>query len=370
MSAPGESAGGAGAGPATGIGPGGPPHTAFGNAADTSGAPRAGHGPAGPGGAPSLWQRLTRALGPGAERAAGGPGEGGAQVTVAGLMALAPTAPAPSAAPLAERPGSVPLRRLGQGHAIRDVRPFAEGDDPRHLDAAATARTGQPHVRRFHEDRERVVLLVADFRRPMLWGTRGRLRSVAAAEALAGLGWQEVAAGGAVGVAALTEAGVLAEPPAPGTRAMARVAAALAQAHDRALGLAAEAAAGAELAGPLARAARLAPRGALVALATGLDRPGEAFEATLAGILRRGPLHLMLVEDAFETAPPADPLPVPLPDGRIGRASFAGLPAARLQRAEALRRPGLSVERRAVTAPPAAPRAGRPRHPVDEESRP
>lgn len=101
----------------------------------------------------------------GAGRTAGAGRIAATEVTAAALMALAPLAQeAPGAGPLAERPGTIPLRRQGQGHAIRDLRPFAEGDDPRHLDAAATARTGLPHIRRFHEDRERTVLLIADFR--------------------------------------------------------------------------------------------------------------------------------------------------------------------------------------------------------------
>lgn len=293
-----------------------------------------------------------------------GPAGSGTALTAAGLMALAPLAlGAREAAPLSERPGTAPLRRQGQGHAIRDIRPWAEGDDPRHLDAAATARTGQPQVRSFHEDRERTVLLIADFRRPMLWGTRDRFRSVAAAEALALIGWQEVTAGGAAGIAALTEAGVMAEPPAPGARGMARVAACLARAHALAL----ETAAGRQgspppsvhdLAPDLARAARMAPRGALVVLATGLDAPGEGFKAALAGMARRGPVRILLIEDAFEAAPPAHPLPVATPEGRLGRASFAALPADRAARVDRLIRPGVTVERR--SGPPTRPAAGGP----------
>ncbi|HET9068090.1 MAG TPA: DUF58 domain-containing protein, partial [Amaricoccus sp.] len=105
-------------------------------------------------------------------------------VSADALMALARRAARPAGA-LAERPGIAPTRKRGQGHEIREIRPFTDGDDPRHLDAAATARSGSLQVRSFHEDRERTVLLVADFRRPMLWGTRARFRSVAAAEALA-----------------------------------------------------------------------------------------------------------------------------------------------------------------------------------------
>ena len=82
------------------------------------------------------------------------------------------------------RPGGFAGKRRGNGLEIVDVRPFSEGDDSRHLDAATTARTGRPHVRTFRDEREKTALLVADFRPAMLWGTRRRLRSVAAADAL------------------------------------------------------------------------------------------------------------------------------------------------------------------------------------------
>jgi uncharacterized protein (DUF58 family) len=256
-------------------------------------------------------------------------------------MALAAVAARPAGA-LAERPGIAPTRKRGQGHEIREIRPFADGDDPRHLDAAATARSGSPQVRSFHEDRERTVLLVADFRRPMLWGTRARFRSVAAAEALALAGWQAVHGAGAAGAVALTDAGLLAERPRAGARGMARVAGLLARAHAMAL----------ETTGPirplapeLARAARFAPRGATIVLATGLDRPGPGLEAALAGLARRGPVRLLLTEDAFETAPPAAALPFLTSEGRVARARFGAVPESRAARLAALRLPGLAAER-------------------------
>jgi uncharacterized protein (DUF58 family) len=269
------------------------------------------------------------------------PGDPATTVGVAALMALAAVAARPTGA-LAERPGIAPTRKRGQGHEIREIRPFTEGDDPRHLDAAATARSGTPQVRSFHEDRERTVLLVADFRRPMLWGTRGRLRSVAAAEALALAGWQAVLGSGAAGVVALTDDGLVAERPRGRDAGMARVCGALARAHAIALRCRAPLR---ELAPDLVRAARFAPRGAGVVVATGLDAPGAGLDSALAELARRGPLRLILTEDAFETAPPAAPLPFLTIEGRVARGRFGGLPAARAARLADLRLPDLIVER-------------------------
>ena len=225
-------------------------------------------------------------------------------------MALAALAARPAGA-LAERPGIAPTRKRGQGHEIREIRPFTEGDDPRHLDAAATARSGALQVRSFHEDRERTVLLVADFRRPMLWGTRrppalGRRRRGAGARRLAGRPRRRRrrrrrpdrrrpdrrapprrrrrhGAGLRRSSPAPTPS-----PSTPGRRCR-------------------------DLAPDLVRAARFAPRGAGIVLATGLDAPGPGLDAALAGLARRGPLRLLLVEDAFETAPARRRAPLPRP---------------------------------------------------------
>lgn len=271
-----------------------------------------------------------------------------AGVSVAALMALEPVAAraAARAASLAERPGTTATPKRGQGHEIRELRPFAEGDDPRHIDAAASARIGSPQVRSFHEDRERSVMLIADFRRPMLWGTKGRLRSVAAADALALAGWQASLEGGAVGLVALTDAGPEVQAPRPRHRGMALVAGAMARAHANALAEAQRNRGGAArpLAPDLLRAARQTPRGASIMLASALDTPGDGLDAAIAVLSARGPLRLILIEDAFEMAPPVRALPYATPDG-TAFADFSALAADRLGRAASLARPGLSVQR-------------------------
>lgn len=248
---------------------------------------------------------------------------------------------------LAERPGTTATPKRGQGHEIREIRPFAEGDDPRHLDAAATARTGSLQVRSFHEDRERTLMLIADFRRPMLWGTRGCLRSVAAAEALVMAGWRAALTGGAVGVMALTDAGPEVQSPRPRHHGMAQVAGCIARAHERALN---HQGAVRLLAPDLLGAARQIPRGAGIVLATGLDKPGDDLDAALAALCAKGPLRLLLVEDAFETSPPKGVLPYVGAEGpTYGR--FADLADMRDSRADRLYRPGQQVQRLSTSGP-------------------
>ena len=82
---------------------------------------------------------------------------------------------------LANLPGGFATRRKGHGLEVADKRVYAPGDDIRHLDRNATARTGVLHIRQFQEERDRVTLLIADFRPSMFWGLRRAFRSVAAA---------------------------------------------------------------------------------------------------------------------------------------------------------------------------------------------
>lgn len=227
------------------------------------------------------------------------------------------------------RAGILAGKRRGLGLEIRDLRHFTEGDDLRHVDAAVTARTGEPHVRTYHEEEDETALLIADFRSPMLWGSRGRLRSVAAAEALAMAGWQVADAGGSVGLAVLSDRGLSYLRPRPREAAMTGVAAELQKAHAEALVMA-EAADPPALDAALERVGRLARRGATVFLASGLDHPGDDLRNVLDRLRQKLRLVLLAVADAVETAPPTRELPFAGADGTVRWGRLTGThPAAR-----------------------------------------
>jgi len=125
--------------------------------------------------------------------------------------------------------------RRGDGGDIFDLRPFEDGDDPRQIDPAASARSGRTQLRTRHEQVDRTALLVADFRSSMLWGSQSRLRSVAAAEVLAFEGWKIVAAGGQVGCMTYQDGRHESLAPQPREAAMLRIAQMLASVHAEAL---------------------------------------------------------------------------------------------------------------------------------------
>lgn len=204
--------------------------------------------------------------------------------------------------------GAVSGPRRGHGTDVYDLRAFQDGDDPRHIDPAATARSGRPHVRTFHEEVEWTLHLVADFRPPMLWGTRGRLRSVAAAEALAVEGWRTVAAGGRVGLhvsGGETEVNLR---PQPRSSAMTGIAGALATAHAEAM-RAGRSGPCPSLSAVLDRVGAEARPGAGIVLATGFDAPGDEFRALAEAVARRCRLTILLIQDAVQVVPPAGIFP-------------------------------------------------------------
>jgi uncharacterized protein (DUF58 family) len=60
----------------------------------------------------------------------------------------------------------------GQGVAFSEVRTYTPGDDVRTIDWNVTARTGEPHVKLFTEERELTVMLVVDMSASLDLGTR------------------------------------------------------------------------------------------------------------------------------------------------------------------------------------------------------
>jgi uncharacterized protein (DUF58 family) len=74
-------------------------------------------------------------------------------------------------------PGDHPAPGAGAGTELVQLRPYVVGDDVRQLDAAATARTGVPHVRLQVPERALTTWLVLDVSPSMAFGTAQRLKA-------------------------------------------------------------------------------------------------------------------------------------------------------------------------------------------------
>ncbi|WP_298976781.1 DUF58 domain-containing protein [uncultured Roseobacter sp.] len=247
------------------------------------------------------------------------------------LIALRRVALTAEAAPvLAALPGGFATRRKGHGLEVADMREYVAGDDIRHLDRGTTARTGRLHVRQFQEERDRVSLLVADFRPAMFWGMRRAFRSVAVAEALTLIGWNVVESGGRVGVLALTAGEPVIVPPRGRARGMLDVIGGMVQAHEAGL-VAMVAGQGTDdpaLDQALSRADRLVPSGAELIIGSGFDVPGAGLADRLDALARRRMPRLVLVTDAQIARMPQGRYPIRMADGRRVRLTLGGGAAA------------------------------------------
>ena len=246
--------------------------------------------------------------------------------TLMGLRHLARRGVSPASRTLAGLPGGIVTKKRGRGSEPDDVRLWSEGDDMRFIDRNATARTGELHVRTHHDERDRSVVLLADFRPSMLFGTRRALRSVAAAEALALLGWRVVGDGGRIGLIVAREGEPVVIRPGGGERAMTAVTGAMAHAHAEAL--ASNRGKEPALSDFLGLAATLLPSGGHVVLGSALDTTGADFDAVLTALAERLSIRLLLISDAFERTRPAGLYPFATPDGARGTVQ-----AARAERA-------------------------------------
>lgn len=100
---------------------------------------------------------------------------------------------------LNDQAGSHISRIRGRGMEFSEVRGYQAGDDIRAMDWRVTARTGNPHIKLFQEERERPVIVACDLRSNMWFGTRRALKSVVAADVSALISWSAFAAGDRIG---------------------------------------------------------------------------------------------------------------------------------------------------------------------------
>ena len=77
----------------------------------------------------------------------------------------------------------------GRGMEYAESRPYAPGDDVRHIDWRVTARTGRAHTKLFQPERERTTAVVYDRAATMAFGTRVCFKSVQAARLAALMLW-------------------------------------------------------------------------------------------------------------------------------------------------------------------------------------
>ncbi len=99
-------------------------------------------------------------------------------------------------------------RLRGRGLNFDELRNYLPGDDTRNIDWKVTARTREPFVRVYTEEKDRTVWLLVDQRSTMFFGSRWKMKSVVVAEAAAVAAWRVLSQGDRVGAIVFGDAGL------------------------------------------------------------------------------------------------------------------------------------------------------------------
>ena len=111
----------------------------------------------------------------------------------------------------------------GRGMNFAEVREYHCGDDVRNIDWNVTARTGQPFVKVYEEERELTVMLLVDVSASGDFGTRARMKAEVAVEICALLAFSAIKNNDKVGLVIFSDHVEKLVPPRKGRRHVLRV---------------------------------------------------------------------------------------------------------------------------------------------------
>jgi len=195
----------------------------------------------------------------------------------------------------------------GQGVAFSEVRGYIPGDDVRTIDWNVTARTGEPHVKLFAEERELTVMLVVDMSASLDLGTRDFDKRSLVARLAATFAFSAIRNNDRVGLIGFTDEVEVFVPPRSGRKHVLAVVQQLLTHETRARGT--RPAAGLEYLARLARGHTVA-----ILISDFVDvlpeekaraDEAKAFEHALKVVRRRHDLIPIRVEDPMELELPA-----------------------------------------------------------------
>lgn len=229
----------------------------------------------------------------------------------------------------------------GQGITFDEVREYQAGDEVRTIDWNVTARMGQAYIKKYVEERERVMMLIVDMSASTAFGSVAETKAEIAAELAALLAFSAIKNNDKVGLICFTDSVEHYVAPRKGKRHVLRVVRDILQWHER--GTVGTAGKMTNIAEALAFTARvLKPHGVVCLIS---DFQDTGYEQQLRLIGKRHSLIAMTLQDRREMALPNVGL-IELQDAETGEsvivdtrsAAARQLYAELKQRAEAERR--------------------------------
>ena len=197
------------------------------------------------------------------------------------------------------RPGARLSKLRGRGVDFSEVRLYQPGDDVRTIEWRVTARKNKPHTKVFREERERPVLLVIDQSQSLFFGSRVRLKSVAAAECAAAAAWTALANNDRVGGVVVGNERICVHKPLRSAKAVTRLLADLA-AENQALHQRSRLDDQARYANGLMRVRRLVRTGFQVLLISDFLTAPDAWRNTAEALARHNDLTLVRIADRLD----------------------------------------------------------------------
>lgn len=111
----------------------------------------------------------------------------------------------------------------GRGMEFEEVRPYMVGDDIRTIDWNVSARTGEPFIKKFREERELTVIIAVDISNSLGFGSQGELKKEMVAELAATLAYAAIRNNDKVGLLLFTDRVERYVPPRKGVRHVLRI---------------------------------------------------------------------------------------------------------------------------------------------------
>jgi len=180
----------------------------------------------------------------------------------------------------------------GRGIEFDAIRPYEPGDDVRLIDWNVTARTGDPFVRQYIEERELTVMLLLDTSASCLFGSAGRQKRDLGAELGAVLAYSAIRNNDKVGLALFSTRTELYVPPRKGRNHILRLIRDLltAQPSDH----------GTDIAAALRMANRSLKRRSIIFLLSDFLAPVETYTTELSLLAHRHDVIALVLSDRLE----------------------------------------------------------------------
>ncbi|MCC6623823.1 MAG: DUF58 domain-containing protein [Deltaproteobacteria bacterium] len=184
----------------------------------------------------------------------------------------------------------------GRGMSFDEVRPYQPGDEIRFIDWNVTARSTEPFVKRFVEERELTVMLLVDASASLAFGSNAQLKREVAAELSALLAFSAVKNNDRVGMIMFSDRIEHYVPPKKGKKHVLRLV-------SDVLGFRAQGSR-TDLAEALRYMSRAASRKTICFVISDFQAPAASFEHALRVVARRHDVVPVIIRDVMESELP------------------------------------------------------------------